>query len=524
MSQTTLSVVADVMPDSVPVLRRKILDLRAAQEYEPPGVTGQEYRQIRQALPSLHFMSLTIFEDPKYDPILVMECNFDGESGPFFAELEAGYGSSIREMLRCCKRPPGALALMFDDIVADGSRAAVAPILDALTVMPAIFHHGNRGMNRDRIDREAALFIAVRDEIDATDAFRDCDITTVREVLRTRMLEKFPWLSISEQPLIPPAEDKADWGRLIGFGLFAAAVAALPGLLLAVLLPFWVCGVVLGLLLAWACLRLTDVDELGVPFGNIPIRHWLIRVAIILPVVGIGLSLLPRHGFFAVVLFLAVGLLALLCMVVVTLAVILVWLRMLETRDPTQYEPVLDPVLLRDLARSEDRIGQNHMISIVHLKPGVLRAVLIHAGLMGLGLLLRVQKASREGYLGSMRTIHFAHWAFLSNGGRLMFHSNFDGTWESYLDDFIEKAHAGLTLAWSSSVGFPETRYLVLDGATQGRLFKAWARLSMAPSLFWFSAYPELTVNQIARQSRLADGLRRKSMTPEETEAWALDL
>jgi hypothetical protein len=58
-----------------------------------------------------------------------------------------------------------------------------------------------------------------------------------------------------------------------------------------------------------------------------------------------------------------------------------------------------------------------------------------------------------------MRTIHFAHWAFVSNGSRLMFLSNFDHSWDSYLDDFIEKAHGGLTLAWGSGVGFPPTRF-----------------------------------------------------------------
>ena len=57
-----------------------------------------------------------------------------------------------------------------------------------------------------------------------------------------------------------------------------------------------------------------------------------------------------------------------------------------------------------------------------------------------------------------MRTVHFAHWAFLNNGSRLLFFSNFDHSWGSYLDDFIEKAHVGLTLAWGSSVGFPTSR------------------------------------------------------------------
>jgi hypothetical protein len=162
------------------------------------------------------------------------------------------------------------------------------------------------------------------------------------------------------------------------------------------------------------------------------------------------------------------------------------------------------------------------MISVVHLKPGVLRAIIVRVGLRLLGLYLRVR--GHSGYLKSMRTIHFAHWAIISNGGRLMFHSNFDGSWESYLDDFIEKAHGGLTLAWSSGVGFPPTRLLFLDGATNGRTFKAWARHTMAGSQLWFTAYKSYTVNQIERHARVVDGLRRRELGDREAKAWANDL
>jgi hypothetical protein len=103
-----------------------------------------------------------------------------------------------------------------------------------------------------------------------------------------------------------------------------------------------------------------------------------------------------------------------------------------------------------------------------------------------------------------MRTIHFAHWAMVNNKSRLMFFSNFDQTWESYLDDFIEKAHAGLTLAWCCGVGFPPTRFLVKDGASHGRQFKEWARHSMTVSRFWYSAYKDLTAEQIERNFRIA--------------------
>ena len=40
--------------------------------------------------------------------------------------------------------------------------------------------------------------------------------------------------------------------------------------------------------------------------------------------------------------------------------------------------------------------------------------------------------------------------------------SNFDGTWERYLEDFIELAYPGLNGIWSNTVGFPKTRDLFL--------------------------------------------------------------
>ena len=135
--------------------------------------------------------------------------------------------------------------------------------------------------------------------------------------------------------------------------------------------------------------------------------------------------------------------------------------------------------------------------------------------------MLRV--TATDGYLGSMRTIHFAHWAFVNNGSRLMFFSNFDHSWDSYLDDFIEKAHGGLTLAWGSGVGFPPTRFLVFDGASHGRQFKDWARHSHGGEPVLVQRLPDLTVDQIERHARIADGLRSRAQ-PEEAAAWTRDL
>jgi hypothetical protein len=162
------------------------------------------------------------------------------------------------------------------------------------------------------------------------------------------------------------------------------------------------------------------------------------------------------------------------------------------------------------------------MGSIVLIKPGILRSIVIHAGHLGLGLFLRV--TAHNGYLGSMRTVHFAHWAFLNNGSRLLFFSNFDHSWGSYLDDFIEKAAKGLTIAWGSGVGFPPARFLVLDGAAHGRQFKNWALASRAVTRFWYSAYRDLTVDQIERNHRIANGLRPDRLSEKEARAWMRDL
>jgi hypothetical protein len=46
----------------------------------------------------------------------------------------------------------------------------------------------------------------------------------------------------------------------------------------------------------------------------------------------------------------------------------------------------------------------------------------------------------------------------------------------------------------------------------------------MAVSRFWFSAYPNYTVDQIERQARLASGLRKATLAAKEAAVWAKDL
>ena len=101
------------------------------------------------------------------------------------------------------------------------------------------------------------------------------------------------------------------------------------------------------------------------------------------------------------------------------------------------------------------------------MKPGLLRKLAIRfAFLIGGRLVARV---FRPGFLGPLGTIHFARWVTVPGTGDLLFLSNYDGSWESYLEDFITRSSAGLTVIWSNTVGFPRTRNLFQGGRPTAR-------------------------------------------------------
>jgi hypothetical protein len=196
--------------------------------------------------------------------------------------------------------------------------------------------------------------------------------------------------------------------------------------------------------------------------------------------------------------------LALVAAPVVAIAIVL---RYHETRDKPNTSPLL-PQQLKRLTAAEDKVGQNHFASVSEVKAGgfrrsVLRIVLFVIGRLAAGVYV-------NGTLGLLDNIHFAQWVVLDDGRRLLFLTNYDGSWENYLDDFIDKAANGLTAIWSNTAGFPRARFLFWGGATNERQFKISARRTQIPAAVWYSAYPELTVTTIENNSALRDGLAKR--------------
>jgi hypothetical protein len=193
-------------------------------------------------------------------------------------------------------------------------------------------------------------------------------------------------------------------------------------------------------------------------------------------------------------------------------------LRMLESTDSVKSDAA-DPENLKQLLEKED-LGhnvQNHMSSITIVKPGWLRRATLWIVLWTVNLLARAQ--ATHGELSGIPSIHFAHWSLIDGGRRLLFVSNFDGSWENYLDDFIDKAHHGLTAVWSNTVGFPRTQFLIGGGATDGPRFKAVARDSQTVTNAWYSAYRDLTVQGVDKNSTIRESLSEPTTT-QSPEAW----
>ncbi len=526
MQQTIVSVVLPAPPASVKPLQEAVDALR-----ERLGGGQDEFATLRDGMPTLHFLSLVVFDETAgvpvggapVTPLLVLEANFDGLPGPFWAVLEAAIGDDLRQILRLCAPPQGPADALFASVTAPGARAPVAPLLERQSVFPAASHAGNRGLGRTRILCHDALFEAVQGVLPPPADVLAGGPVAIHGWLRARVLPQFDWLDHPYPVPVTAHERSADIRALAAFALLAVLVAGLPWLLLGALLhPASACVVALltGIV---ALTMLRDIGDLAM-LGGVPpdAQGHAYPGAWLLVALGLLLALvLPldfvRHGWLAWLVLAAAG-------VVASLLVLLAALRRRERADPVPPDSVPDPVLVSRLHSWEDLHsgGPDHMASLVIIKPGRLRALLIRVGMRALTLAVRV--VATDGYLGSMRTIHFAHWAIVDGGRRLVFFSNFDGSWESYLDDFIEKAHAGLTLAWGNCLGFPPPEYLSLKGATEGRKFKAWARCSMTPSRFWYAAYPRLTVNQIVRQAAVARGLCAPLLSPADAALWAKEL
>lgn len=148
----------------------------------------------------------------------------------------------------------------------------------------------------------------------------------------------------------------------------------------------------------------------------------------------------------------------------------------------------------------EDLVSQNQLTLITVVRQGEvqrLRAVLAVIDLYS-------RRLTEPGSLVGISTIHTVRWALIDGGRRFLMLSNYDGTWESYIDEFAELILSGLNALWDTSLGFPEA------GAQDVAALKHFLRCHQVPANVFYSAYPATTVININDNDRALKHLRRR--------------
>jgi hypothetical protein len=182
------------------------------------------------------------------------------------------------------------------------------------------------------------------------------------------------------------------------------------------------------------------------------------------------------------------------------------------------------PLTLRQVAgltTQEDLGVQNHMSARLQIRDDfhLLRMWSLRLFLGILSVIYRtVLPDVVSGKLFTLPTVHFAQWVLLDDG-RYLFFSNYDESWNKYLDDFGTDLKYGIQKIWGQTVGNP--------GLTDLGKFKDYARSTMTPMSVWYSAYPDLTVRQIWNNEKIRqlageqvddehaiDAFRRLAATP----------
>ena len=104
--------------------------------------------------------------------------------------------------------------------------------------------------------------------------------------------------------------------------------------------------------------------------------------------------------------------------------------------------------------------------------------------------------------LNDIATIHFARWVILPGDQQLLFTSNFDGSWEQYIHDFVTIANSGkpskdnasgakwMDLIWGNCEAY--------TGTDDFEAFLGWIQSLMIETTLFFPTISDVTVRDIS--------------------------
>jgi len=178
-----------------------------------------------------------------------------------------------------------------------------------------------------------------------------------------------------------------------------------------------------------------------------------------------------------------------------------------ESRDK---HGVLKPNQLNDthltkMQLDEDFEMQNQFSQILNMKPGRARLITVNALYVFTRVLIKIFFV--KGKLMGIPTIHFARWVMVNDNKRMLFFSNFDGSWTQYLGDFIDKSGWGLTGIFGNTIGFPKSLFLILKGAYDQQRFLAWSRNTQIQTQLWYTASTAQSIKNINNNTLIRNEL-----------------
>ena len=188
------------------------------------------------------------------------------------------------------------------------------------------------------------------------------------------------------------------------------------------------------------------------------------------------------------------------------------FIRCLEFLE-TDHEVWPDESHLKHIAASENNGVQNQISLVVDVKSSRARRVIITT------VLWLADAVSRQWYtrgrLSGIDTIHFARFFLLKGKRRMLFMSDYDGSWSRYLFDFTGVGALAVVPIWSSLRGCPKARFLRWPTVGFEERFLPFTRACQIEVQCWYRSYPQLTVSEIKRNEKIRLGLFKQSSDQE---------
>jgi hypothetical protein len=137
-------------------------------------------------------------------------------------------------------------------------------------------------------------------------------------------------------------------------------------------------------------------------------------------------------------------------------------------------------------------------------------------------------QASDNSDLKKLTFIHYARWQVVCRHdwlgeppgqvkyNYLLFFSNFNGTWDQYIDAFSDVVPSGLNLIWRWSVKFP--------GSVPVTPFKDYIRLNQYDTDYYYNAYPGAATTDVRAAIFLKESLAKFAEVNKDLEPAAFKL